>query len=112
MNRLARTALPALVTLAAACATTMRVDRAAEEQRIRELSQQATRAIQSKDATTFASFYADDAIAMNANTPAIQGRDAIRRMVGEMFSLPNLAFSFTPTRIEVAEGGDIALESG
>lgn len=112
MNRITRTALPALVTLAAACATTKYVDRASEEQRIRELSQQASRAMESKDATTFASFYADDAIVMNANQPAIQGRDAIRRMVAEMFSLPNLAFSFTPTGIEVAEGRDFAYETG
>jgi uncharacterized protein (TIGR02246 family) len=112
MNRVTRTALPAFVALAAACATTMRVDRASEEQRIRELSQQALRAAQSKDAATFASFYADDAVVMNANQPAIQGREAIRRMAVEMFSLPNLAFSFTPTRIEVAERGDLAYETG
>ena len=61
-----RTALPALVALAAACATTTRVDRASEEQRIRELSQQASRALESKDATTFVNFYADDAILMLA----------------------------------------------
>jgi uncharacterized protein (TIGR02246 family) len=112
MHRATRTALPALVAIAAACATTMRVDRASEEQRIRELSQQASRAVQSKDATTFASFYAEDAVVMNANQRAIQGRDAIRRMAAEMFSLPNFAFSFTPTRIEVAEGGDLAYEAG
>ena len=112
MYRATRTALPALVAIAAACATTMRVDRASEEQRIRELSQQASRAVQSKDAATFASFYAEDAVAMNANQRAVQGRDAIRRMAAEMFSLPNLAFSFTPTRIEVAESGDIAHEIG
>jgi uncharacterized protein (TIGR02246 family) len=112
MYRATRTGLLALVALAAACRTTTYVERASEEQRIRELSQQASRAMESKDATTFVSFYADDAIVMMANQPAVQGRDAIRRMVTEMFSLPNLAFSFTPTRVEVAEGRDFAYETG
>lgn len=112
MNRVIRTAVPALVALAAACATTMRVDRATEEQRIRELSQQALRAAQAKDAATYANFYAEDAVSMGANQTAIRGRDAIRGMVAEMFALPNLAFSFAPTKIEVAASGDIAYEIG
>jgi uncharacterized protein (TIGR02246 family) len=112
MYRATRTALPALVALAVACATTTRVDRASEEQRIRELSQQASRAMESKDATTFVSFYADDAVLMLANQPAIQGRNAIRGSLEEMFRLPNLSFSFTPTRIDVAEAGDFAYETG
>jgi uncharacterized protein (TIGR02246 family) len=112
MNRVTRTALPALVALVAACATTTRVDRTSEEQRIRELGQQAMRAAQAKDAATYASFYADDAVSMGANQTAIRGRDAIRGMVAEMFALPNLAFSFAPTKIEVAESGDIAYEIG
>jgi uncharacterized protein (TIGR02246 family) len=112
MNRVTRTALPALVALVAACATTPRVDRTSEEQRIRELGQQAMRAAQAKDAATYASFYADDAVSMGANQTAIRGRDAIRGMVAEMFALPNLAFSFAPTTIEVAESGDIAYEIG
>jgi uncharacterized protein (TIGR02246 family) len=112
MNRVIRTALPALVAMATACATTTRVDRTSEEQRIRELGQQAMRAAQAKDAATYASFYADDAVSMGANQRAIRGRDAIRGMVAEMFALPNLAFSFAPTKIEVAESGDIAYEIG
>jgi uncharacterized protein (TIGR02246 family) len=112
MNRLTRTALAALVVLAAACKTTTYVERASEEQRIRELSQQASRAIESKDATTFVSFYADDAVLMHPNQPAIQGRNAIRASLEEMFRLPNLSFSFTPTRIDVAEAGDFAYETG
>jgi uncharacterized protein (TIGR02246 family) len=112
MNRVTRTALPALVALVAACATTTRVDRTSEEQRIRELGQQAMRAAQSKDVATYASFYADDAVSMGANQRSIRGRDAIRGMIAEMFAMPNLAFSFAPTRIEVAESGDIAHEIG
>ncbi len=112
MYRAPRTALPAIVALAAACATTTRVDRASEEQRIRELSQRASRAIESKDATTFVSFYADDAVLMHPNQPAIQGRNAIRASLEEMLRLPNLSFSFTPTRIDVAEAGDFAYETG
>lgn len=112
MYRATRTALPALVALAAACATTTRVDRASEEQRIRELSQQASRAVETQDVTTFVSFYAEDAVLMLANQPAIQGRTAIRRSLEEMLRLPNFSFSFAPTTVEVAEARDFAYETG
>ena len=112
MYRTIRTALPAVVAIAAACATAARVDRATEEQRIRELSQQASRAGQSKDATTFASFYADDAVSMGPNMVAVRGREAIRRGLADMFALPNLVFSFAPTKIDVAASGDLAYEVG
>ncbi len=112
MYRATRTALPALVALVAACATTPRVDRASEEQRIRELSQRQMAAAQAKDAAAMATFYADDAVFMGANQATLRGRDAIRRGMEGMFALPNLAFSFTPTTIQVAESGDIAYETG
>ena len=78
MYRATRTALPALVALAAACATTTRVDRASEEQRIRELSQQASRAIEAKDATRFVSFYADDAVLMHEMDSVLAGGGTAR----------------------------------
>lgn len=112
MYRATRTALPALVALAAACATTTRVDRASEEQRIRELDRQALRAAQSKDAATFANLYAVDAVHMPANTPVAQGRDAIRDRWAETFRIPGVAVDFQPTRVEVAESGDMAYVLG
>ena len=112
MYRATRTALPALVALAAACATTTRVDRASEEQRIRELDRQAHRAVQSKDATAFASLYAQDAVHISANRPAARGPDAIRNVWAEFFQIPGVTVDFGPSRIEVAESGDLAYVLG
>ena len=112
MYRATRTALPALVALAAACATTTRVDRASEEQRIRELDRQARQAAQSKDAAAFANLYAVDAVHMPANAPPVRGRDAIRNAWTEMFRIPGVSLDIAPTRVEVAESGDLAYVLG
>jgi uncharacterized protein (TIGR02246 family) len=112
MYRATRTALPALVALAAACATTTRVDRASEEQRIRQLDQQALRAAHSKDAAAFASLYAEDAVHMPSNAPVTRGRDAIRNAWAETFRIPGVSVNFGATRIEVAESGDLAYVTG
>ena len=102
------TALPALVVLGAACATAPRVDRASEEQRIRELTRQALRAAQAKDAAALAAVYSEDAVLMGENAPIAVGREAIRNAFAQMLALPNVAVTFEPTRIEVAESGDLA----
>jgi uncharacterized protein (TIGR02246 family) len=107
-----RTALLALVVLAAACATTARVDRPSEEQRIRELDRQALRAAQSRDAATFATLYAEDAVHMTANTAIARGRDAIRNQWAETFRIPGVSVEFQPTRVDVAEAGDMAYVLG
>jgi uncharacterized protein (TIGR02246 family) len=112
MYRATRTALPVLVVLAAACATTTRVDRASEEQRIRELDRQALQAAQSKDAAAFATLYAEDAVHMPSNAPVARGRDAIRNAWAETFRIPGVAVNFGATRVEVAESGDLAYVTG
>lgn len=102
----------ALVALISACATTPRADRAAEEARIRELDRQALRAAQAKDAATFANLYSADATHFPANLPAARGREAIRRAWAEGLAMPGLAIQWDPTRIEVAESGDLAYVMG
>lgn len=104
--------LPALVAFVAACATATRVDRASEEQRIRELDRQAQSAMQSRDAAAFANLYAEDAFHMPPNAPAKRGREAIRNQWTEMFGMPGLALTIEPTRVEVAEAGDMAYVVG
>jgi uncharacterized protein (TIGR02246 family) len=111
MYRAMRTALPALVAFAAACATTTRVDRASEEQRIRELDRQAQQALQSKDAATFANLYAVDAVHIPGNMPIVRGRDAIRNVWAEVLRTPGTV-EFGPSRVEVAESGDLAYVLG
>lgn len=113
MYRASSIAVPAaLVALIAACATTPRADRAAEEARIRELDRQALRAAQAKDAATFANLYSEDAVHIPANMPVARGREALRRAWAEGLAMPGLSIQWDPTRIEVAESGDLAYVLG
>jgi uncharacterized protein (TIGR02246 family) len=112
MYRAMRTALPVLAAAVAACATTPRVDRASEEQRIRELDRQAQQAVQARDAATFANLYAVDAVHIPSNMPIVRGRDAIRNSWAEAFRMPGMTVQFGPTRVEVSESGDLAYVLG
>src|SRR5688572_7661278 len=96
------TIVPACLALVAACATTPRVDRVTEEQRIRELIQQAGQVAQARDAAALAAFYAEDAVFMGENAPIARGREAIRAAFAQMFAMPNVSVTFEPTKIEVA----------
>jgi uncharacterized protein (TIGR02246 family) len=112
MHGATRRALPALVAIVAACATTPRVDTATEEQRIREASQQTLRAMQAKDAAAVANLYTETGLSMGPYMPVMRGRESIRASLAQMFGMPGFTLSFSPTSIEIAESGDLAYEVG
>ena len=57
-----------------------------------------------------AMLYADDAVLMLPNTPAVSGRAAIRAKVAEAVSYGTWQFSCTTTRVEAS--GPLAVEQG
>jgi uncharacterized protein (TIGR02246 family) len=109
-----RSAKPFLIflSLAVAACATARGNTQREEQAIRDLNRRWVATIPAQDASSFASFYADDGVLFVPNAPPMRGPDAIRRGVAEMFKMPNLQLSFAPTRIDVAASGDLATELG
>lgn len=107
------TPIPLLaVIVAAACATTPRVDVASEEAAIRAVNRRMEQAVASKNADAIAQLYATDALFMAPNEPTARGQSAIRGVWSEFVKLPNLSLSLSPTRIDVASGGELATDIG
>ena len=83
-------------------------DLAAEAEAIRSLDASWVAAGQSRSADAWVEFYADDAVVLPPNEPMATTREAIRKSVGELLTLPGLSIDWKPTRIEVAPSGDLA----
>jgi uncharacterized protein (TIGR02246 family) len=66
----------------------------------------------SKDADKLAAHYAQDAVLMVPEMPAISGKDAIRTSMAQMTADPALALTFQPSKVEVAKSGDLAYTQG
>jgi uncharacterized protein (TIGR02246 family) len=86
--------------------------RAADEAAIRAAITEWAGSAQAKDAEKFASFYAEDAVLMLADSPPISGKAAIDAGIGGMMQDPNFALSFEPDSVVVARSGDLAYETG
>ena len=89
-----------------------KVDLAAEEKAIRDLDAQWMRAVQAKDTAAITRLYATDGLFMPPNGQALGGRAGAQKGWGNMFAAPGFALSFEPTKVVVAEAGDIAYDIG
>lgn len=83
-----------------------------DEQAIRKLDVDWSAAAGSKDVEKTMTFYADDASALPFNAPIATGKEQIRQMWAHLTSLPGFALKFGPTKIEVANSGDLAYDVG
>ncbi len=88
------------------------VDVAAEQGKIRDLETAWAAAALAKDLEKSVSFYADDAILLNAGVPAAKGKDAIHAAWKDMLADPNGKLAFTTQRVDVSASGDLASTSG
>jgi uncharacterized protein (TIGR02246 family) len=86
--------------------------RAADEAAIRAASAAWSQAYVAKDLEKSSAVYTDDAVEMSPKAPAVQGKDAIRKGLVQMFALPGPGLSFQTASVEVARSGDIAYETG
>jgi uncharacterized protein (TIGR02246 family) len=101
----------AAILVVAASGTTW-ADGKPEHTRIRELNAQWVEAIKAKDVEACAAFYSDDGRIMPQNAPAAQGAEAIAKVWKGFFQLKEFALTFEPTRISVAQAGDVAYDIG
>jgi ketosteroid isomerase-like protein len=60
----------------------------------------------------FVAYYADDATLLMPNTPALNGKDAIRAALKPMLADPNFSLTFQDTRAEASKGGDMVYTTG
>ena len=56
--------------------------------------------------------YSADGLFMPTGAPPVEGPAAIREAWAGLLAIPGISMSFGPTRIEVAESGDVAIDIG
>lgn len=103
---------PADSGMAAQGVITPPADRAAEEAAIKEADAEFFLAVNAKNAAAAAESYSDDAVYMEAGSPAITGKDAIRKHLENLVKLPKLAMSGEAIDIKFSDDGTVAYETG
>ena len=83
-----------------------------DEQMIRDLDAEWSRAAENKDADKFASFYSETGSAMPFNAPIATGRAKIQELWRDLMAKPGFSLRFAPTHIEVAASKDLAFDVG
>jgi uncharacterized protein (TIGR02246 family) len=86
--------------------------RAADQKAILDVETAWSADMNSKDLDKMVSHYADDAILMLPDMPAMKGKDAIRAGLKPMLADKNFALGFVPTAVEASKGGDLAYSYG
>lgn len=84
----------------------------ADEMAIRETAAAWSKAAGAKELERCLSFYTQDASVLPFNAPIAEGRDQIRHVWSILMSNPGYSLRFAPTKIEVAQSGDLAYEIG
>jgi len=65
-----------------------------------------------KDPARFASYYAEDALALSPNAPLVAGKNKIQAGLTSLMADPNFALTFHSTRVEASQGGDMVYTIG
>ncbi len=107
---LALTSVLALAACQNAPAPEPKKDVAADTSAINTLRNRVAAAFNASDAAALAATYADDAIEMNPEQPAIEGRQAIQAAYEAMFKGATGKLAFTPLETQVV--GDWAYDRG
>ncbi len=84
----------------------------ADEAAIEQIYSVWNEAIRAKDAEAVAALYAEDAVKLVPNLPLLEGRQEIEGYYAGLFEVPDFQSTFGPTRIVVADGGDLAYDYG
>jgi uncharacterized protein (TIGR02246 family) len=83
-----------------------------DEQKIRSLDEEWSRAAENKDAARFASFYAETGSAMPFNAPIATGRAKVQQLWTSLMAKPGFSLRFAPAHIEVAKSKEMAYDIG
>jgi len=86
--------------------------RAADAAAIEKLDNDWFKAAAAKDLDTCASYYLDDAVILSEGSPAIIGKDNIRKFLQGMVNAPSVKFNFVGSTVDVARSGDLAMDHG
>jgi len=83
-----------------------------DEQTIREMDAEWSRAAESKDVARFASFYSETGSVMPFNAPIATGKAKVQEVWTQLMAKPGFSLHFMSRQIEVAKSKDIAYDVG
>jgi uncharacterized protein (TIGR02246 family) len=89
-----------------------KTDLRAEEQAIRAQGRKYLQGATNKDPGAVASLFAQDGAFFYPGMPLVRGPSALREAFSTFMQTPGFSLTFEPTRIEVAQAGDLAYELG
>lgn len=98
----------ASLLMLAACNTQPAPDTKAAEAAVRKADADWVKAAQGKKAEDWVAFYSDDVVILPPNDKTYNGKEAARKPVADLLAMPELVISWQPTKVEVANSGDLA----
>lgn len=102
-----------LIAFVMLCCNQANVDLKAEEAALLKIdSTWSALATQSKDVEKIVSYWSDDAVVIPPGEPPVKGKDALRKMVGDMSSIPGFSLSWRSTDVHFSPDGKIAYMYG
>jgi ketosteroid isomerase-like protein len=104
--------LAALLMVGIGVSSAQKSSGSADEQAIRKLDKEWSAATQSKDAGKMLTYYTEEASAFPFNAPIATGHEQIQKLWAGLMSMPGFALTFAPTKIEVAQSGEMAYDVG
>lgn len=97
---------------AAGCGAQHKVNLPGEEAAIRRTDADWLAAASAHNLERILPFWADDATILVPGTPAVVGREAIRKYVSGAFATPGFSITWKTEKVEVSQSGDLAYSSG
>ena len=84
----------------------------AEEAALRASDIEWSKAAAARDLERSISYTTDDSVMLAPNTPAVSGKEAVRKSWSDMLALPGIVLIWQPKNVEVAKSGDIGYTRG
>ena len=86
--------------------------RAADVQAVKDVEAAWVKDCSTKDADKWASYFAEDGVALYPGAATLNGKAAIKAAMAPYFADPNFALSFESTKIVASKGGDMVYSEG
>lgn len=86
--------------------------RAADETAIRQSDAAWSKVAEANQLDEMIGYFLEDAVMLAPNEAMAAGKEAIRKMVGDMFAIPGFVIKWRATKVEVARSGDLGYSLG
>lgn len=106
-----RLALGALLVWLSACSTPPPIDRASLQRQVTDTEIAFAKTMADRDHAAFTRFLADDTVFFSGPTP-LRGKEAVAAWWKRFYDKPQAPFSWKPEKVEVQDGGTLAMSTG